>query len=134
MLKEHEKLRIPDENKLKEMVWEVNWNPKDKKTNECKYVRVHFPDKSMALVKKEYLMAALFALGTAKEQRDITPKVQRTSRHYETVVSVTAKQDIKKGQSMTFPLKLTLPTFDEEVIAEAKRDVIKGGLTKLFNR
>lgn len=123
MIKGHETFRIPDESKLNEMLWEVNWNPKDPKTNECKMIRVTFPDGKVSMVKKEHMLAALFAIGSAEEQRNITPKIERRSRHYETVISVQAKKDIRRGESITFPLKLTLPTVDEEIIAEAKRDL-----------
>ena len=127
MLKGYEKLRIPDENKVNEMVWEVNWNPYDKETNNCKYIRVTFPGGKVSLVKKDYMTAALFAIGNAEEQRNMVPMVQTRSRWYETMISVVAKKKIEKGEKITFPLKLTLPTFSQEIIAEAKRDVINSG-------
>lgn len=132
MIKGHEKLRVPDEAKGRDFIFEVNWNTKDSKTNECKKIRITHPDGGVSVIKREHLMAVLFAIGTEEQQRDLTPKVVNRSRWYETVISVEAKKDIKKGEKLTFPLKITLPTFSEEVIAEAKRDVIKGGLNKLM--
>lgn len=131
MLKDHEKLKIPDLNKRHEMVWEVNWNPTDINTNECQVVKVIFPNGDTQMVKREHLMSALFAIGTSEQQRDITPKVVNRSRWYETIVSVVAKSNIRKGEKITFPLKLTLPTVSEEIIAETKRELAKGGLNKL---
>lgn len=125
MISSYEKLRLPDENKLQDLILEVNWNPYDKKTNECKYVRVTAGGKT-SVIKKEHLNAALFAIGNEEEQRKMIPQIQRRSRWYETVVSVKANNDIKKGENITFPIKLTLPTFEEEVIAEVKKDVIEG--------
>lgn len=127
MIKKHQIFRVPDENKEKDLLIEVNWSPKDEKTNNCKYLRLIFPDKTISLIKKESLNAILFMIGTEEEQRKMIPQVTRKSRWYETVVSVEATKDIRKGESLTFPIKLTLPTIDEEVIAEAKRDVVESG-------
>ena len=134
MIKGHEKIRLPDENKEHDLVLEVNWNPKDKKSNECKLIRVTHPDGKESVIRKEHFMAALFAIGNEEEQRKMIPAVKRTSRWYETVVSVEAKKDIAKGDKITFPIKLTLPTVEEEVIADMKRDIAKQGLTKLLRR
>lgn len=126
MIKSHEKMRIPDENKERDLVLEVNWNPKDKKSNDCKLIRVTYPDGSISVIRKEHLNAVLFAIGNEEEQRKMIPQVTTRSRWYETVVSVKAKSDIRKGESITFPIKLTLPSIEEEAIAEAKRDVLEG--------
>lgn len=124
MISSYEKFRVPDENKTNELTVEVNWNPHDEAIKDCKLVRLTLGGKTMTL-KKEHLHAILFAIGNEEEQRKMTPQVLTKSRWYETVISVEAKNDIKKGEKLTFPLKLTLPTFTEEVIAEAKRDVLE---------
>lgn len=138
MITGHEKFKVPDENKTNEMVWEVNWNPYDERTNNCKMLRITFPGGLSALVKKEHLHAILFAIGTEAEQRKLIPQVKRTSRWYETVVSVKAKKDIKVGENITFPLKLSLPTQSEEVIAEVKKDIVssinKQGVKNFFSK
>lgn len=125
MIKGHEIFRLPDEGKKHELKVEVNWEPKNKKINDCKLLRLIFPNGDIMLLKKEHLNAMLFALGTAAEQMQLIPKVERRSRWYETVVSVKAKKDIKAGQEVVFPIKLSLPTFEQEVIAEAKADALK---------
>lgn len=130
MIKSYEKLKVPDENKKQDLIMEVNWNLHDKQTNDCKYIRVTMGEKT-AVVKKEHLNAVLFAIGTEEEQRKMIPQVERRSRWYETVVSVKTTKDIKRGQELTFPIKLSLPTFEEEVIAEAKRDIINSNKIKL---
>ena len=127
MIKGYEKLRIPDETKKHDIIVEVNYNPHDKSVTDCKMIRFTVGGKA-SVVKKEHLTAVLFAIGNEEEQRKMIPQIQTRSRWYETVVSVKAKKDIKKGEDLTFPLKLTLPTFSEEIIAEAKRDVIKNGI------
>ena len=127
MLKTYDKLRIPDENKVNDLLIEVNWNPNDKETNDCKFLRVTMNGKT-SVIKKEHFYAFLFAIGNESEQMKMIPKVERRSRWYETVVSVVAKNDVKKGQNITFPIKLTLPTIEEEVIGEMKKDLLKQGL------
>lgn len=124
MIKGYEKLRVPDETKKHELLLEVNWNPYDEASKDCKMIRVSMGGKS-AVVKREHLNALLFAIGTEEDQRKMIPQVKRTSRWYETVVSVKATKNIAKGEAITFPIKLTLPTFEQEVIAEAKQDLLK---------
>ncbi len=127
MLKGYEKLRIPDENKEHEMVWEVNWNPHDPKTTGCKVIRVTFPGGQTAIVKKEHMMAAVFAIADAEEQVKMIPVQKTLSRWYETIVSVKATKDVKKGEELTFPIKLSLPAHTYDVLAEAKKDLVKQG-------
>lgn len=124
MIKNYEKLRIPDESKINDVLAEVNWNPHDKSIEDCKKIRFTVGGKT-AIVKKEHLTGFLFAIGNEEEQRKMIPVVQRRSRWYETVISVKAKKDIHKGEDITFPLKLTLPTIEEEALADIKKDLIK---------
>ncbi len=126
MLKAYNKLRVPDENKSQDVLLEVNWNASDKSSNECKLIRITMGDKT-ALVKKEHFYSLLFAMGTEEQQRKIVPEVKKTTRWYETVITVKAKKDIKAGEDLTFPLKLTLPTVEEEVIGQMKEELAKDG-------
>lgn len=122
MITDSEKFRIPDENKQHDFYAEVNWDKKNALTNECKIVRFTFPNGSEALVKKEYLHAILFAIGNEAEQQKLTPQITRTSRWYESTISVKATKDIKKGEEITFPLKLSLPTLEEERIGSPPKE------------
>lgn len=121
MLSSHESFRFADRGTGKEFHAEVNWNGDDK----CENVRFTFPNGDKVTIKRNELNAMLFAMGNADDQRKMIPQYERRSRWYETVVSVVAKNRIEKGEKITFPLKLTLPTFEEEVIAEMKKDVLK---------
>ena len=123
MIVDHEIFRVPDEGKRHEILLEVNWEPKNPKTNNCQLIRVTLPSGEVIMIRKDYIMSIMFALGNEEEQRKLIPKVERKSRWYETVVSVEANKDIKKGENITFPIKLTLPTFDDEIIAEVKKEV-----------
>lgn len=116
MIHGHEMIRFPDENKERDLVFEVNWNQSDKKSKECKLIRVHYPDGSKAVIKREHLHAFLFAIGTEDQQREMLPIRKTQSRWYETVISVKAKKDIHKGEEITFPLKLTIPLQETETL------------------
>ena len=117
MMIDHQKFRVPDQSGGKgDFFAEVNWNPEDKETNECGVIKFTFPDKTQAYVKREHLHAILFAMGSPSEQKKMIPTTLTKTRWYETVVSVTAKKDIYKGEQITFPIKLSLPLSREEVI------------------
>lgn len=133
MITDYNKARFIDENKTGEFFAEVNWNKFDEKVRDCKLIRFTFPGGKTCMVKKEALLSFLFAIGSEEEQRKMIPQLINRSRHYETTVSVEAKHDIKKGENVTFPIKLTLPTFSEEIIAEAKRELLTKNKGKLDN-
>ena len=128
MIDTHEKFFLKDEYGRNNVYFEVNWNPEDKDINECKIVKVTFPDKSTAHIKREYLNAMLFAISNAEDQRKMIPQKIRRVRWYETVVSVKAKNDIRKGEKITFPIKLSLPTIDEEKIGSLNIPKNKEGI------
>lgn len=125
MLSTYEKIRVPDENKQNDLILEVNWEPKNKELNECKFIRVIFPDKKTAVIKKEHFLAFLWMIGDPVEQRKMVPQKISTVRWYETVLSVIATKDIAKGEKMTFPIKLSLPSIEQEAIGELRSDVLK---------
>lgn len=125
MIEHYEKFRIPDEHKENDFFIEVNWDQNNKKINKCKILKFTFPDGKTAYVKKEYLNAVLFAIGSEKDQRKMIPQKITRVRWYETVLSVKAKKDIRKGENITFPIKLSLPPIEEEVISELKKDFKK---------
>lgn len=121
MLHSHESFRFADRGTGKEFYAEVNWAGDDN----CEKVRFTFPDGSKVVVKRNELNAMLFAMGSRDEQMKMVPSVETRSRWYETVLGITATKDIKKGEKIVMPVKITLPTFEEEIIAEAKKDVLK---------
>lgn len=102
---------------------EVNWNDKDAKSNESKIVKFIWPDGNTTLVKREHLMGVLFALGTPEQQRKMIPQTMSKVRWYETVLTVKASKDVRKGEDLTFPVKLSLPPIEEEVIQELGKNL-----------
>lgn len=116
MIKSHEKFRLADISKKHEFFAEVNWNEKDEAVNHCKLVRFTFPDGTQATIPKEHLMAMLFAMGNEAEQMKMIPQKLTYNKWYETVVSVVAKADIAKGEKLTFPIKISLPASEEDIV------------------
>lgn len=125
MIKTYEKLRIVDEAKDNDFFAEVNWESTDERTGGCKIIKFTFPNGQTAFVKRELLNAFLFTIGSADDQRDMVPKKIIRTKEYETVVSIEATKDIFKGQKITFPLKLSLPMSEDEVIDRSKRNKVK---------
>ena len=125
MITEYEKFNLVDANDRKTGVtMEVNWD-KDPEKNECKIIKMTLPDKSTHYIKRDMFNAFLFAIGKEEDQRKMIPQKITRSKWYETVVSVTTTKDIKKGEKLTFPLKLTLPDERREAIEEVKHDIKK---------
>ena len=131
MLSSHEKIKIPDIGKERDLIFEVNFNLKDNRTNECKVIRVHYPDGSMANVKREHLHAFLFAIGTEEQQRKLIPQTTRRSKWYETILGITATKNIAKGEKINVRVKIPLPTIEQEVVAEMKTELAKKGISGL---
>jgi len=121
MISEYEKLKLPDQNGKNDLIVEVNWNEKDKNTNESKVLRITCPDGSQTFVKREYFNSFLFLLGNPKEQNKMIPQKLSKVRWYETVLSVKASKDIRKGENITFPIKITLPAVEQEIIGEVAK-------------
>jgi len=67
----------------------------------------------------------MFAIGNAEEQRKSIPQRISHSRWYDTVVSVKATKDIRKDEKITFPIRISLPAYEEEVLGQGKSDGIK---------
>ena len=123
MIEKYDKFRISDLNKEKDFFIEVNYKD-DPETNQCKILKITFPNKDVAYVKRDQLMAFLFAIGRPEDQRKMIPQTIRRTRWYETVIGVKATKDIRKGEMMNFPIKISLPDVSEEVISEIKKDYI----------
>lgn len=90
-------------------------------------IKVTFPNGQEQIIRREHLHAILFAISGPEEQRKLIPETTIKTRWYETVVGVVAKKDIRKGEEIRFPIKLSLPTFEEEIIGDMKREMIEKG-------
>lgn len=125
MLEKFEKFKIIDINgRDTKMRIEVNWNSDDKKSNECKILKLTFPDGNKAFIKKELLFSLLFTIGSKEEQRKMIPQKLTKVRWYETILGVKATKDIRKGEMINFPIKISLPNIEEEIIREIKQSKV----------
>lgn len=117
MIKRHEVFVVPDENKTRIMKWEVNWNPKDKKTNDCKILRVVFPDGKEMMVKREYLNSLLFIIGTPEMQQTLVPQKIVQKRRFQGQVKLKATKDISKGEEIITTCYHDLPELVEDTLS-----------------
>ena len=124
MIEHYEKFRIPDENKEKDFFWEVNWNANDPKSNKCKLLKVTFPNGDETLVKKEHLIALLFAIGSEEEQRKMIPQKLETVHEREVKLSFKATKDIRKGEAIILkPISISIPCENTmEFIGKIKKE------------
>ena len=114
MIEGHEKFRMQDLAKKNDLYIEVNWDNKEE-NSQCKILRVTLLNGETAFISRDNMMAMLFAIGQPHEQRDMIPYKIRSTKWYETIISVKARKKIEKGESITFPLKITLPSVEEEI-------------------
>ena len=125
MLKGYEKLQILSaDDKPTGMTIEVNWS-KDPEITECKVLKITFPDGKVSYVKKGMFLGFLWAIGSTEEHKKMIPQTLTKVRWYETVVSVRVKRDVKAGENLTFPIKITLPSQSEEALGEIKQSIAK---------
>ena len=124
MLKQHEKFSLvnPD-NASQNIFWEVNWNPDDHATNQCKVIKMTLPDGSVKFVSRKVLLEILFAIGKPEDQQKMIPQTLETIHHYKTVLGIKATKEIAKGEMINFPIELSVPC------AALQQDVI-GGVPK----
>lgn len=120
MLKTHEAFRLVDESKQNELKLEVNWNPKEEKSNECKLIRFTFPNGETSTIKREHLFSILFACGTDDQQRKSIPQRITKSRSYQTVLGIKATKNIKAGEMINVPVNIPLPDIVEDIIGDIK--------------
>ena len=120
MLKDFYKLRLPDLKKKNDINMEVNWSS-DADLADCKVVKFIFPDKSEAYIAREDLNFFLFTIGRPEDQQKMIPQKLTSVKWYETVLSIKATKDIRKGENITFPIKITLPAEEVDKIGSLKK-------------
>ena len=129
MLKEHEKFNIIDaESRPTGMFWDVNWEPDNKLTNDCKVVRMTMPDGTKHFVSTKILLEVLFACGTPSDQQKLIPQTLETIHHYKTTLGIKATKDISKGEMINFPIELSVPcnSLREDIIGQLPKEYKQG--------
>ncbi len=109
MIENYEKFRLVDENKVNEFYAEVNWDLKDKDSNQCKLIRFTFPDGKQAVIKRDLLNAFLFAIGRQEDQVKMIPQTFEQVHQYKTVLGIKASKNIAEGEMINFPIDLSIP-------------------------
>ena len=125
MITSHEKLKVPDQGGNKDLIFEVNYSDQPEVQN-CQMLRVTYPNGSKGYLKREHLMSVLFAIGRSEDQRNLIPQKLATIRKYKTILGITAKKDIKRGEKINVEVDTPLPPIEQEIITEAKRLTNKG--------
>lgn len=117
MLSEHHIVNLIDRSGKHNFTAEVNWNPEDAKSNKSKVIRLKCSDGKEAYVTREDLLQFFFAIGTPEQQQKLMPQTLTKMRWYETILTVKAHKDIRRGEEVTFPVKLSLPPIEDEVVS-----------------
>jgi len=95
---------------------EVNWATNEDIKN-CKTIRFNLNGEE-CFVDRNELNTFLFSIGTDEDQVKMIPQRLTTTRHYETILTIKAMNDIKKGESINVPVSIKLPSQEKEVISE----------------
>ena len=105
MIKDHRKLSLQDlANRGNDVDLEVNWNSSVK---DCKSIRVHMGGKE-AVISRDHLWSLILLMSKDEQQEGMLPVIHVPVSHYETVVSVMAKKNVRKGETMNFPLSVSI--------------------------
>ena len=121
MLITNEKFRIIDKNNRSTgIVLEVNWSPKDDKTNKCQIIKLTYDGKEY-FVDRNLFLEFVFAIGRPEDQQKMIPQTITNVKWYETILGIKATKDIHKGEMINVPIKLTLPTQERDTISEIRR-------------
>lgn len=121
MLDTYEKFALPDLSKKNTFTVEVNWESANKKTNQCKILKIMSPSGEVAYVDQKHFVEMVFAIGTAEQQRKMIPQTLETVHWRDTILGIQATKDIRKGEQINFPIKISFPcTITQEIIGEVK--------------
>ena len=90
----HRKFSLQDiANRGNDVELEVNWNGKVK---DNKYIKLVIGGKE-AIISHDHLWTIIFMLSKIDKQLDMLPTYEQRIKHYETIVNLVAKNDIRKG-------------------------------------
>ena len=115
MIKGYEKFRIEDASGKNDFFIEVNYN-KDEDVQDCKTLKVTFPNREQAYIKRDTFLAMIFAIGRPEDQIKLIPQKIIKKRRFESLVRMKALKDIKKGEEIITTCYHDLPDLVDEVI------------------
>ena len=122
MIKDFVKYRLPDKNGKNDLVFEINYSDKEE-VKDAKIIRWSTGDKR-GFIDRKTLYEFLWMIGTPEDHKRMIPQKITKVKWYETVLGITATKDIKKGERINVPIKLSLPATEEEIIGEKKKKSI----------
>ena len=105
---------------------EVNWNPDDENSNDCKVIKLTLPEGKDYYVKKEEFLSFLWLIGTSEEHTKMIPQNIVTKRRFEGLVKMKATKDIRKGENIVARCFHDLPLFEEEIVGRIQDKVNQG--------
>lgn len=112
MIKESRKINVQDySGKGKDLELLVNWNSVVK---DCKYVQFKIGDEK-CIIKKENFLYLSFLMADEKEQDKIIQADLKNVQNRNTIISIEATRDIKKGESLNIPVTISTDTKTGEV-------------------
>ena len=111
---------------------EVNWNPLDEATNNCKKVKVVHADGQEVVINFDNLLASVFAMGKNEDQTRMVPHQISSVRNYQTTLGIKASKDIKKGDMINVRVSIPLPLTQEQTVLLGKTGQL--GVKDLINK
>lgn len=134
MITDYQKFMLPDQRGKNNMVGEVNWSD-DSTSNESKIIKFTTETGETLFVRREDLNQILFAIGDPESQKKLIPTKVVPVHWRETVLGIKATKDIKRGEMINFPIKISFPctniqefigqdrTWQKDVAKEQRKDI-----------
>lgn len=123
MLDTYEKFRMIDKGKKNDFFCEVNWELDNKEINECKVVRVTFPNGDESFVEVKHLNELLFAIGKESTQQRLIPQTITPVHVKDTLWELKSMKDVKKGEMLRFTASVSVPCpfYKQNIIGKVKK-------------
>ena len=121
MIQGHEILNLPDKSGKHKFTAEVNWEPENERTNNCKVIRLKCGHGEESYISRNDFLSFLWLIGKSEDHMKMVPQKLTTVRRYETVVGAIAQKNIQKGEMINMKVSIPLPAVEEEVIGDVKK-------------
>lgn len=118
MLTGHHQFVPDDLGGKNEFIFEVNWNPEDKKSNESKVVKITCPDGKASFVKRDDLLQFFYTIGTTEDKKKMIPQTISKIHVQDMFVGIKATKDIRKGEDINVKFKINIPCSVVDKIGE----------------
>lgn len=124
MIKSSKRLLLPDiSGQNNHIPIAVNWN---KRVSGCKFVKFFLPGDKTMVVDRNHLQSIIFMISKKEEQMRMMKRRIVTVKEVTYPISITAKQDIKKGETMKAYTTFRIPVYDQDRVIQDEELVKKG--------